>query len=358
MKKTVPKFIIIELTCFVIFILIMGIIFGIIWLFVYKTQDQTKFLLGKSLNQKPTFFLSLAQWYDIRSKYLTLVDDQNPRVALEQLRQGIKTDDLLSKNCHELTHEIGHEAFNKYKTFGNAIQFQDEVCNSGYMHGVLESYFNANKNNILFALKNACREYGKNNYAAWECYHGIGHGVMFATSNDVPKSISLCGSFTDNFSYFACTNGIFMQNFNSDQFIHPSKFLSAQNFFYPCYQQKFQDMPNCYTYAPSYFLSLHKYNYPQALDWCNKAPYLFISACAYGVGSEAIKQNVNNPSFAEKICFDAPENEQKSCLTGVISLYALHYGSILPSENLCKEINSSNKPICEKAINSLRSLFL
>ncbi|HWY80087.1 MAG TPA: hypothetical protein VNW29_07055 [Candidatus Sulfotelmatobacter sp.] len=344
------------LLCFIIFLAIMAIIIGIGWALIYKTDDQSKFSIMQTSNH--ITYLTFNQWKNIQSKYFLLVKNHDPRIALEILRVEVKTNNALSRNCHELTHEIGHIAFKKYKTFEKAIQFQDEICNSGYMHGILESYFEENKTTITQAVHKICLGYKKSNYNAWECYHGIGHGIMFATNNNVPKSITLCKSLLNNFAYSACVNGIFMQNFTTDNFIHPTKYVSKHNYFYPCIQQQYQDMSNCYEYAPIYFLNLHANSYSQALEWCESAPYLFIASCASGVGSEMTKQNINNPMLAKIICSNGPSNVQEPCLRGMINLYILHYGSLQPAEKFCNKMSNKEKSVCINEILSLRQLFL
>ena len=47
----------------------------------------------------------------------------------------------LCASCHDLVHEVGREAYKKYGDFSEAMKYQDEVCNSGYLHGYIESRF-------------------------------------------------------------------------------------------------------------------------------------------------------------------------------------------------------------------------
>ncbi len=351
------RIIVLEILGLFIFLSLIGFLAGFLWLFIYKTGDQNKFPAATSKTQHIAV-LSRSEWDSKREYYFSIVNNHNPRIALEKVREEIKTNNPLSRNCHELTHEIGHTAFNKYKDFGKAMQYQDEVCNSGYMHGVIESYFEKNKSDISGAVKNACKSYKKNNFIAWECFHGIGHGVMFATDNNMPKSINLCAKLPNAFQYSACANGVFMQNFNSDEFIHPSKFLSSKNFFYPCSTLNLQDMKNCYLYSPIYFLSKHNNDYLEAFKWCNTAPIAFINVCAMGVGTEMIKQNINNPKLVMQICLKASQNEKEACIEGMVGLYVYHYGNLSAAENLCKTLGVDAKKACSNSINSLKPLFL
>ncbi len=84
-----------------------------------------------------------------------------------------------------MVREIGHAAYEKYDDFGKAMKYQDELCSSGYVHGVIEERF-AQSGDILTDMKTMCADYRAGGYLQWQCYHGIGHGVMYYTSNDLP----------------------------------------------------------------------------------------------------------------------------------------------------------------------------
>ena len=69
-------------------------------------------------------------------------------------------------------------------------------------------------------MKTMCDQYRSGSYMSWQCYHGIGHGLMFYTANDLPRSLKMCEGFDTDFSRSNCANGVFMENFNADQKLH------------------------------------------------------------------------------------------------------------------------------------------
>ncbi|MDP9478057.1 MAG: cupredoxin domain-containing protein, partial [Actinomycetota bacterium] len=82
-----------------------------------------------------------ARYEKRKGELIALMREKNPRVALDRLRQEIETDDELSRSCHSLVHEIGREAYEEYGDVGEAMKYRDEVCNSGYLHGIIETKF-------------------------------------------------------------------------------------------------------------------------------------------------------------------------------------------------------------------------
>jgi plastocyanin len=300
--------------------------------------------------------LSDKRYREIEAELTALVREENPRVALEKVRREIKTNDALARSCHPLVHDIGHAAYEKYGDFGEAMKYQDEVCNSGYLHGIIESRF-SESDDVFADMKSMCDQYRLGSYMSWQCYHGIGHGLMFYTANDLPRSLKMCESFDTDFGRSNCANGVFMENFNADQKLHLSKFLKESDPFYPCPQQANRYKAHCYLYAPSYFLSLNGSDYDAALEWCNGAEAGFEPSCAYGVGTQAMKENLNDPKLVETVCMNGEDEQTTPCIEGMTSLYINYQGSLEPARELCSKLEKPNRPACYDAIAADASLF-
>ena len=300
--------------------------------------------------------LSDKRYREIEAELTALVREENPRVALEKLRREIKTDDALARSCHPLVHDVGHAAYEKYGDFGEAMKYQDEVCNSGYLHGIIESRF-SESDDVFADMKTMCDQYRSGSYMSWQCYHGIGHGLMFYTANDLPRSLKMCEGFDTDFGRSNCANGVFMENFNADQKLHLSKFLKESDPFYPCAEQENRYKAHCYLYAPTYFLSLNGSDYDAALEWCNGAEAGFEPSCAYGVGTQAMKENLNDPKLVESVCMNGDDGQTAPCIEGMTSLYINHHGSLEPARELCSRLEKPNRPACYDAIAADASLF-
>ncbi|MDH3279223.1 MAG: thrombospondin [Nitrosopumilus sp.] len=116
-------------------------------------------------------------------------------------------------DCHFVSHEIGHVAFEKNPdVISNLIGMDGSMCRGGYFHGVLASYFhNIEENNETspsdFNL--ICDDLiGSSNYQ--DCVHGLGHGLVHYFGDDLNSSLNLCHemSFYQN---ILCVKGVMMQ---------------------------------------------------------------------------------------------------------------------------------------------------
>ena len=284
------------------------------------------------------------------------VDRGDPAAALTILQTRAAKSGSYARSCHSLSHAIGHAAFKKYENFGTAMEYQDEFCNSGYLHGVIESDFLFSKD-IQKTMQEICAAYPAGKFKAWECFHGVGHGVMYYTSNELPVAIKMCDTYTDGFARDSCMNGIFMENFNTERTLHPSKFLMSSDPFFPCDQQQERDRSVCYMYAPTYYLILHKDAYKEALSWCLTAPEPMRLTCAMGVGAQTIKEHILDPVFAESVCAGGTEEQVKPCLRGMAGIMVNHFGAIAPAKAMCEQLQEDHRQTCNAAADSMGYLF-
>jgi plastocyanin len=291
-----------------------------------------------------------------KDELVALMKRENPRVALDRLRTVIEKDDALSRSCHSLVHKIGREAYREYGDVGEAMKYRDEVCNSGYLHGIIETKFSESED-VFSDMKTMCDGYREGGFLSWQCNHGLGHGVMFYTANDLPRSLEMCDRLGEPFASSNCANGVFMENFNADQKLHLSEFLKEEDPFYPCMKQAERHKTDCFMYAPTYFLSLHENDYAGALRWCEGAEAGLEEACAYGVGTQTMKENLNDPEFVESICMSGAPEQTEPCVEGMAALYVSHEGSLEPARGLCARLEPGNRLACYDTVRAHSSLF-
>jgi hypothetical protein len=291
-----------------------------------------------------------------KDTYVGMARKRDPSFALDSLREQIKKDDKLSHSCHAIVHEIGHEAYEMYGSFSKSMQYQDELCNSGYLHGIIESIFSETKD-ILKTMNSICGASTIQNFANWQCYHGIGHGLMFFTENNVPDSVKLCEVYIDTFARASCINGVYMENFGVDQDTHVSAYVDKNRPLYPCNEKTTFYKEDCYVYAPTYYLFVHKNDYKGALRMCRDAEAKYRLICVSGVGSQAMKDNSNNPKLVERICLTGKISQIGACISGMATLAVNHYGSTTPVRSLCKDLYFFNRGACVRAVEKQEYLF-
>lgn len=287
--------------------------------------------------QRPSKSLSAEEYEKTKTGLLSTVQNESPREALVELEKLSEENEAVLQLCHPLVHEIGHGAYAKYADVGAALSYQNDVCGSGYIHGVIESYIDEHGYSAD-ALAKLCSTYGVGAVRD-NCYHGVGHGLMFYLGNNVPSSVAACDALQDQKARLRCSEGVFMENFASDEVNHPSEYLNRDDIFYICRAQtKPYQKDTCYFYAPTYYLTLHPGAYNAAFDWCKGAEDWFIGTCIKGTSSRVTKENSKRISYAAHECLKLPAEFQNKCAAGIGSYHFTQYANADKTRAMCNKL--------------------
>lgn len=306
------------------------------------------------IQQPESARLTDEEYKKIKNDLFQIIEKENPRSALNSLKLLSQKNAKVLGSCHEFLHEIGFESYKKYKDFAKALTFKDEICVAGYTHGVIEGYF-SEVTDVSGAIHTICKSYPDGSYIAWECYHGVGHGLMYFNQNDVLLSLNGCKMYDNHFASSACSNGVFMENFNADSIVHPSKYLNPKMPYYPCNEIE-QDKADCYMNAPIYFLSLNNYDFLSATSLCNKVESKYRYNCHYGLASQMTRRNMNSPKQIEEYCVKKSGDSQ-ACINGMVGWFVSYYASLKEATALCDILEKKNKSQCIIAVESFRGQF-
>lgn len=295
------------------------------------------------------------QYKTVSDGLIETLNKQNPRVAIAQLESEMQKNPKVLASCHELLHVIGRASYRKYNSFTEAMLYRNDLCVSGYVHGVIEAFSWQNKNNSK-KIMSVCNNTPQGKYSRWACIHGIGHGLMFSSESNVPYSLNKCSQFTTYFDQDACYSGVYMQNFNFDPDDHPSKYVSFTDPFQACrFPSNHQD--ECYYNAPIFYLNYRPGDYKGALQWCSNAPLVYQKNCYEGVGSQITAQIFHDPKKIEVVCRANGNGTTKACLLGMMSWYIDYYASLGPAEKICSTLDKQDESLCQQTIQSEKSMF-
>lgn len=278
-----------------------------------------------------------------REKLEKIVENENPKVALTQLNADIYSTELAQKHCHSLTHAIGHRALAKYGNIADSLKHNLDICGGGYVHGIIEEYLEKNPNTEDFT--NLCADQNDGN-----CLHSIGHGLMLINNYDVDKSVAKCDKLDTFFQKLNCGEGLFMENFDSENVSDASKpFLKAENPFYPCSVQKNPFADSCYYYSGRYLFKLNP-NPENALSKCLELDK-FAATCVRGMAAGILRVDLFNPDKMEKYCQSIPKYKN-SCLEGAVNYHLLMLDKPMDTQNeMCNKFqNPQNSQICTNLI--------
>lgn len=286
---------------------------------------------------------------NLRSVLKQEVQSEGIHSALAHLEYAMEQGESVSSVCHALTHSIGHAAYDAHGL--QALQEGNDLCGSGYFHGVIERHFQ-NTTDILETFTTLCSaDDGR-------CFHGLGHGLMFATDNALPDALSYCGRLEKKAQKIQCAEGVFMENFSSNDEVHPSAYKNPLQPFYPCNEQEHPYKGVCAFYAARYYFTLHPDDADGIITWCTKRDTDSKDACFKGIGSAFAKYHITNLPFAAQTCDSVPLEMQHVCYQGIVSYIIVHFASPEKGAEWCSTLDGTLQKHCNQIVRESRPFYL
>lgn len=286
-----------------------------------------------------------------------------PKTAMNDLKlQYAHTPEVVS-DCHQLSHAIGNTAADLYG--GNITQaflYGDSFCWSGYYHGVVErAVDNIGETQFVASANTLCAKIpGKERYSFdyYNCVHGLGHGLMALTHNELFKTLTMCDELSGDWERKSCYGGAFMENIMVDNRNHFAKYLKKDDLMYPCTAVDAKYKEQCYLMQTSYALSQTNYDFANAFKLCAGVDVEFRDTCAQSVGRDASGNSVSDPVRTNAHCALALDDSQYSnCVTGAVKDFISYFHHDTEARQFCFAIPERFRLNClETGDTYLRSL--
>ena len=218
-----------------------------------------------------------------------LAYNEGPKRALAVFADKIETDQTVSV-CHRIAHSLGAGGLAHYEgDVGLAFADGSAVCWSGYYHGILErAYAGVSEEDLPAVSRRLCEssQVRATDFVAYQCVHGLGHGLMIFTDYDMPLSLETCDALATSWDQTSCTGGVFMENLQTSYGTR-SKWLRDDDPLYPCPTVAERHKLYCYLMVTSRILDVVGGDWQQTVDWCRKAEPNWVATCFQSLGRDA-----------------------------------------------------------------------
>lgn len=294
--------------------------------------------------------------------YKGLVDGRGIQAAFEDLRQRYDQNSYVVSQCHPLTHVIGNSAAEKYQTASEAYLHGDSFCWSGYYHGVLEGVLSKiGMDKAVAEINDICKDIpGRSKYSFdyYNCVHGLGHGLMAITSDELFQSLKLCDGLQGTWEESSCYGGVFMENVIVDNKNHFTKYLKPSEPLYPCNAVDERYKSACYLMQTSYMLKVSGQDFSKVFALCGKADKNYIATCYQSLGRDASGHSVSNVESTKKSCYLGTTFEAKSnCIIGAVKDFISYFHSDVQAKTLCNSLGDDLKAVCLSTAESYYKTF-
>ncbi|MDQ3875577.1 MAG: hypothetical protein M3322_08560 [Actinomycetota bacterium] len=229
-----------------------------------------------------------------------------PKAAIELLDERMRSDAAVQADCHRIAHTIGSAALARYRgNVARAFAQGSSSCWSGYYHGILERAFSgaASGADLGRVSRGLCDDalIRRTDWLAYQCVHGLGHGLMIHTGYNLPFSLSVCDRLATAWDQTSCTGGVFMENINSSYGVK-SPWLKDDDLVYPCDVVKRRHKLYCYLMVTSRILQANGYNWRKAARICSRVERAWISTCFQSYGRDASGFTRQSPTEILRLC--------------------------------------------------------
>lgn len=309
------------------------------------------------------FSCGQSDWDCYEQYYVDVTKRGSTEKAFEDLRARYPNDGYARAMCHPLTHVIGRAASEKFETPGDAYLEGDPFCWSGYYHGVLEGVIGRiGLKNLPSQMDTICvsiRERKGYGFDYYNCVHGLGHGVMAITQNELWESLDYCDKLTGAWEQLSCASGAYMENIIADGKMHTTKFLNPGEPLYPCNTSPEKYKSTCYLMQTSYMLKINGRDFKKTFEWCSDVEIPHRTTCYESLGRDASGGTTSNIEQTYAICMLGTNAEQqKHCVIGAVKDFISYFHSDVEAQQLCDSFDDANlKDTCHTTATSYYSQF-
>ena len=278
----------------------------------------------------------------------------SPKAALDLFDEKIKTPGPIEANCHRIVHSIGGAALKYYDgDIGQAFVAGRPSCTSGYYHGILErAFLGIPQSQLGSAARKFCSgtEVRKTEFIAYQCVHGLGHGLMIYTGYDLPLSLHTCDKLQNAWDGTSCTGGVFMENYQSSYGVK-SRWL-RKDLLYPCNAVAEKYKFFCYDLVTARILPKVNYNWTKAAAVCRRSEPGWVKICFQSLGRDASGFTRLDPVRILDIC-KVGGNMERECVYAAAK--DMTYTDVSPrrAKNLCNTAPNALRDYCWQAIGEI-----
>ena len=274
---------------------------------------------------------------------------RGPRAALRIFDRMRATNSVVAADCHRTVHVIGAGALARFHgNVGKAFSLGSASCWSGYYHGILERAFTnvGTTKGLGKVARRLCASVKRRStvWIAYQCVHGLGHGLMIFSGYNLPFALSICDQLATSWDQTSCSGGVFMENIVSS-YGTPSPWLRKNDPVFPCgiVKEKFKYF--CYAMVTSRINELDHYDWRKTAATCRTVERNWVATCFQSMGRDASGSTTQNPRKALSIC-SVDRRWWLECVNGAVRDMTATYANGERASQLCGLLQTSLQPNC------------
>ena len=280
-----------------------------------------------------------------------------PKEALSVLESKMASDPTVLSDCHRIGHSIGAGALARYDgDVAKAFVEGSALCGSGFYHGLIERAFVGVPENglgLALAARRMCadEDIRRVGFVAYQCVHGLGHGLMLHTGYDLPRSLEVCDDLGDEFDSVSCSGGVFMENAQTSYGTR-SKWLKSDDLIYPCNAVAVRHKYYCYLLVTSRILPAVGGSLERTAEVCRRSEEDWVDECFESFGRDASGIARQDGDRILPLCKLAGPNEG-DCIYGSARDIANNDAAGERAARFCTKVVASARTQCFEGVGTI-----
>ena len=191
-------------------------------------------------------------------------------------------------------------------------------------------------------------------FIAYQCVHGLGHGLMIHTGLDLPLSLSICERLPTAWDQTSCDGGVFMENFSSSYGVK-SRFLRDNDPVYPCHAVAEKHKLYCYLQVTSRLLQTSGYDWKSTAQACARVERNWRATCFQSYGRDASGVARLDAAELVRLCNIPAAQWRGECVYGAVRDIANNDAGAARAGRFCGLVAMSLRPRCFNGAGSIIS---
>lgn len=278
-----------------------------------------------------------------------------PKETLRLFDKMLLTDGPVENDCHRIVHSIGSASLARFHgNVAKAFAAGSASCWSGYYHGILErAFIDADPDELGPISRRLCDDpdIRKTDYLAYQCVHGLGHGLMIFTGYNLPVSLKVCDQLATQWDQSSCSGGVFMENISSSYGI-TSKWVKEDDPVYPCGVVEKRHKYYCYLMVTSRISQLNGYDWKETSKTCQQVERDWIDICFQSYGRDASGFTRLDGAAIIRLCRYAGR-WQSDCIYGAARDMTANDAGARRSHAFCSAVPRESRSRCFNGIGTI-----
>lgn len=287
---------------------------------------------------------------------------RGPKAALALFDRRIAENE---DGCHRIAHSIGAAALARnHGNVARTFAAGSSSCWSGYYHGVLERSLLAAQSHTRGSLATVARglcadpEVRAVTWLAYQCLHGLGHGLMISTGYNLQLALDVCRRLSTAWDSESCKGGVFMENLQP-MYGATSRWLRDDDPLYPCSAVATEDRYECYKRSTTRILAVIGFDWERVAEICaSLKTEEWTRACFTSYGRDVSAQNQRDPDAIKELCGLArPYGAERRCIGSAATDIASNDAHGARASVLCNATAARLRGHCYRSVGTITGRF-